>query len=233
MGPDSRYGKKVCIFLPALNEEKAIGGVIDEVPRAKLEERGYEVEILVVDNRSTDGTREVAEKRGVSVITEPRRGKGYAVRTAFKSINSDFVFMLDADLTYPAKYIPQMLELLESGFDVVIGSRLKGRIEDKAMSKMNLVGNHVLTLTAKLLYGTSISDLCTGYWGFHQHVVKGLTLDATGFEIEAKMFAQIARKGHSIAEIPIEYRRTIRPSRLSSLKDGFRIGRVLITERMR
>jgi len=223
--------KQVSIIFPALNEEETIGKIIDEVPVEDIEERGYRAEIIVVDNGSTDKTREVAEAKGARVVAEPNRGKGRAIRTAFESVSGDFVFMLDADFTYPATYIPQMLELLEGGYDVVLGSRLKGQIEQGAMSRFNLVGNHLLAFLANLLYGTRISDLCTGCWGFRGEVVKRLKLDAVGFDLEANMLIETARKGYRIGEVPIHYRRRLSSSKLGSLKAGFRIGRTLIGKR--
>ena len=225
--------KEVYIIFPALNEEETIGKIIDEVPVEDIEGRGYRVEIIVVDNNSTDRTKEIAEEKGAKVITESIRGKGRAIRTAFESVSGDFIFMLDADFTYPATYIPQMLELLEGGYDVVLGSRLKGQMEDGAMRRLNLVGNHLLAFLANLLYGTRISDLCTGCWGFRREVVKGLNLDAIGFELEANMFAEIAKKGYRIGEVPIHYRRRLTPAKLRSLRAGFRIGRTLIRKRFR
>lgn len=226
-------GKRVSIILPALDEEEAVGKVIDEIPKKDMEERGYRVEILVVDNGSTDRTREIAETKGAKIIVESAKGKGRAVRTAFEWVSGDFIFMLDADYTYPATYIPQMLEALEEGHNVVLGSRLKGQRAEGAMSKLNLIGNRLLAFIANTLYGTRISDLCTGYWGLSREVVENLELDATGFQLEANMFTEIAKKGYRMAEVPILYRRRLTPAKLSSLKDGLRIGRTLITNRFR
>lgn len=226
-------GKRVSIILPALNEEETIGRIIDEVPKVDMEAKGYRVEIVVVDNNSTDKTKEIAEAKGAKVIEEFVKGKGMAVRTAFKSVDGDFMFMLDSDYTYPATYITQMLKLLEEGWDVVIGSRLKGQREEGAMRRLNLVGNHLLVLMANILYGTRISDLCTGYWGFSREVIESLKLDAVGFELEANMFVEIAKKGYRIAEVPIFYRRRPTQAKLGSLKDGLRIGRTLIKKRFR
>lgn len=225
--------KEVSIIFPALNEEETIGKIIDEVPIEEIEGRGYRAEIIVVDNGSTDKTREIAEAKGARVITEPNRGKGRAMRTAFEAVSGDFVFMIDADFTYPATYVPRMLELLEGGYDVVLGSRLKGQREEGAMSRLNMVGNHLLALLANVLYGTGVSDPCTGYWGFRGEVPKSLKLDAVGFELEANMLAEIARKGYRIAELPILYRRRPNQAKLGSLKDGFKIGLTLIRKRFR
>lgn len=225
--------KEVCIVLPALNEEEAIGRVIDEIPRGEIERRGYKARIIVVDNGSRDRTGEIARAKGAEVIVEPIKGKGMAIRTAFKSLSGEFVFILDADFTYPATHIPEMLEKLEDGYDVVIGSRLKGRMKRGAMSRLNLVGNRLLALMVNVLYGTRISDPCTGYWGMRQEVIRGLRLDAVGFEIEANMLTEIARDGCRITEIPIQYRRRSTPPKLSSLRDGFKIGKMLLRKRFR
>jgi len=210
-----------------------IGKVIDEIPKEDLQKAGYGVEIVVADNNSTDGTAEIAREKGVKVIVESIKGKGRAVRAGLKSVGGDFIFILDADYTYPATYIPRMLEFLREGCDVVIGSRLKGQMREGAMSRMNLVGNRLLVFMANILYRTRISDLCTGYWGLTRRVIEELELNAEGFELEAAMFAEIAKKGYSIAEVPIHYRRRTTPGTLSALKDGIKIGWTLLTMRFR
>jgi dolichol-phosphate mannosyltransferase len=223
---------KISIILPTLNEEQTISKVIDDIPRQALEQAGYTVEVLVVDGKSTDRSREIAEQKGVSVIVEPRKGKGIAVTTALRVVDADFIFMLDADYTYPAGYIPDMLKLL-TNHHVVIGSRLKGQREPGAMSRLNLIGNHLLSLLATLLYWRKISDVCTGFWGFRAEVVKSLRLRATAFDLEAEMFSQLTRKGYSIAELPIYYRRRVSRPKLRPLRDGFKIGWALITKKFR
>jgi len=225
--------KEVCVVLPALNEEGTIGLVIDEVPREDLERKGYKVSVLVVDNGSTDRTGEIAREKGAQVIVEAARGKGRAVRAGFRAAKCDFVFMLDADYTYPATHITEMLEALENGYDVVMGSRLKGDMGEGAMSTMNLAGNRLLAMLANALYGTRISDPCTGCWGFRYAVTKRLNLSADGFDIEANMLTEIARDGHKVTEIPIHYRRRATPPKLNSLRDGLQIGRMLVTTRFR
>ena len=222
---------EIAIILPALNEEKTIGMVIDEIRQQALEQQGYNVNILVVDGNSTDRTREIAQERGAQVIIEPRKGKGRAVRTAFEQVKADFVFMLDADFTYPASYIRDMLGLLRQGYDVAIGSRLKGEKERGAMSRLNTMGNHLLTFLANMLYRTRISDLCTGYWGLKGEIMPNLRLSADGFDFEAELFTQVVKNGYSIGELPIYYRRRPTPPKLSSLKDGLKIGWTLVTRR--
>jgi dolichol-phosphate hexosyltransferase len=223
--------KKVSVVLPALNEEEAIGNVIDEIPVEELESKGYQTEIIVVDNGSTDKTAEIAAAQGAKVISESNRGKGLAIRTGFRAVTGDFVFMLDSDFTYPAGYITQMVELLEGGYDVVIGSRLNGSVERGAIKRFNLVGNHLLAFLANMLYGTRVSDLCTGFWGFKVDVLRSLNLDATGFELEANMLIEVAKHKYRVGEVPIQYRRRTTASKLGSIKAGWRIGRKLIASR--
>ena len=219
------------MVLPALNEHEAIGKVIDEIPIEELEAKGYQTEIIVVDNGSTDKTAEIAAAQGAKVISEPNRGKGRAIRTGFGAVSGDFVFMLDSDFTYPAGYITQMVELLEGGYDVVLGSRLNGSVEHGAMKRLNLVGNHLLAFLANMLYGTRVSDLCTGFWGFKVDVLRSLNLDAVGFELEANMLIEVAKHKYRIGEVPIQYRRRATASKLGSIKAGWMIGKTIVKKR--
>jgi len=223
--------KKVSVVLPALNEKEAIGKVIDEIPVEELRSKGYETEIIVVDNGSTDKTAEIAAAHGAKVIDEPNRGKGRAIRTGFGAVSGDFVFMLDSDFTYPAGYITQMVELLEGGCDVVLGSRLNGSVEQGAIKRFNLVGNHLLAFLANMLYGTRVSDLCTGFWGFKVDVLRNLNLDAVGFELEANMLIEVAKHKYRVGEVPIQYRRRATASKLGSIKAGWGIANTIVKKR--
>ena len=219
------------MVLPALNEEEAIGKVLDEIPVEELEAKGYQTEIIVVDNGSTDKTAEIAAAQGARVISEPNRGKGLAIRTGFGAVSGDFVFMLDSDFTYPAGYITQMVDLLESGYDVVLGSRLNGAVEHGAMKRLNLIGNHLLAFLANLLYGTKVSDLCTGLWGFKINVLRSLNVDAIGFELEANLLIEVAKHKYRVGEVPIEYRRRATASKLGSIKAGWGIATTIVKKR--
>src|SRR5665647_3551059 len=133
MTPDQPTGEAtqtVAILIPTLNEERSIRTVI-----------------YVIDGQSTDKTREIAVEKGAQLILEEGKGKGLAIRAAFKSIKADYVIMVDGDDTYPIDLPTEMLRLLKTN-DVVIGSRLKGTIEPGAMTKLNVVGNTLLSLLA-------------------------------------------------------------------------------------
>ena len=221
----------VLIVIPALNEVATIGLVLDEIPLRELMRAGYEPRTLVVDNGSSDGTGRVALEKGAEVVDEPRRGKGIAMRRAFREASADYVFMLDADATYPPSHIPDMLRVLENGHDVVIGSRLTGTRAPGSISRLNILGNRLLTWMACALYGIKTSDLCTGYWGFRGEALSQLQLSAQGFNLEAELFSEVARKGLRLGELPIHYRRRPTPTKLRSLRDGARILCTLLRKR--
>jgi dolichol-phosphate mannosyltransferase len=224
----------ISVLLPALDEEKTIGSVINSIPTQQLKNMGHDVEIVVVDGNSKDRTQDIAIEKGARVLAQKGEGKGMGVRTAFEELNGDYLFMLDADGTYPGHYILDMLPLLRSGrYDVIMGSRLNGSIQPGAMSKLNYLGNKMLTRTANRLFanGHKISDVCTGMWGFNKSVIKNLDLTAIQFEIEAEMFAKCMKKGYKIGEIPIEYRKRPNKSKLRSMRHGSKIFSRLLTER--
>jgi dolichol-phosphate mannosyltransferase len=221
----------VAVVIPTLNEERSIGKVIDNVPVVDLLQNGLKTTVYVIDGQSTDNTREIAVKKGAQIILEERKGKGSAIQTAFKSINADYAIMVDGDDTYPIEMATEMTRLLKTN-DVVIGSRLEGTIEPGAMTKLNVVGNTLLSLLAWMLFGVHISDVCTGFWGYRSDAIRHLDLAASGFEIEADMFAECVRKGLRIAEIPITYRARADQPKLSSLRDGIKIGLFLCKRRL-
>ena len=225
--------KSIVIIIPALNEERTIGKVIDEIPYNELNKSGCLVDVIVVDGKSSDRTVEIARRKGAQIIIEPLKGKSRALITAFKAVSADYIFFLDADYTYPATYIPEMLELLEKGHPIVIGSRLRGKREKSAMQILNLVGNYLLTWMASLLYWSRTSDLCTGYWGLQGDIVKKLKLSGSGFQIEAELFTELAKNHYPLIDIPINYRKREGQAKIKCIRDGFKIGWLLISRRFK
>ena len=139
--------------------------------------------------------------------------------------------MLDADGTYPPGHILQVVKALDSGADVVMGSRFKGSIDDGAMTLLNSMGNKLLSNIATMLYQTPVTHLCTGMWGFDAEALKRMDLNSVHFELEAEMFAESAKKGLRIEEIPIHYRVREGESKLVPLKAGMMIFSKLLTRR--
>jgi len=143
--------ESVAVVIPTLNEERAIADVIERIPVSDLLKDGFETKLYVVDGRSTDTTREIATRKGAHIIFDEGKGKGAAIRAAFEVVDADYVIMVDGDDTYPIDVATEMVRLLQT-HDVVVGSRLKGRIELGAMTWVNIVGNTLLTLLARLLF---------------------------------------------------------------------------------
>ncbi len=221
----------ITILLPAKNEESGIEATFAALPVQRLQELGYPVEILVADGKSHDRTREVAERHGARVISQLGTGKGRAVRSALDVAKGDYIVMLDADATYPARAIPAFVAMLDEGYDVVMGSRFRGHIEHGAMKPLNRLGNRGLSALASTLYGRRCTDVCTGMWAFRRETMRNLTLSSTHFEIEAEMFARAARAGLRIAELPIRYTRREGVTKLGSVVDGLKIGAALVRYR--
>lgn len=212
--------KDVTFMLPAYNEEKAIGNLINRFKRYDNSN------VLVVDNNSRDKTVQIARSAGANVIYEHKQGKGNAVRKGFTHIKSNYTVMLDADDTYDPVDAEKLLKpLMEGKADVVLGSRLRGKRDKGAISSFNLVGNHLLSLCASLLH-SRVSDVCTGYWAFNKNAVKHLLnkgIESDGFEIEAEMFSKISNSDLRVLEVPIHYKRRSDETKLNSVMDGGKI----------
>ena len=224
--------KKVAIIIPALNEEESIADVMDNVLEVGYQNPEYNLFLEIIDGRSSDRTVEIAREKGANVIVQKGKGKGVGIRQTIdlcfpknvvnrtlslacgncdqvqeisSLLDTNYIIMLDADGTYPPKYIPDIIDALESGEDVVMGSRFKGTIEEGAMTGMNRIGNKILSALAALLYSHKCSDICTGMWGFKTDALKVLQLESKHFELEAELFAESIKKGLNVGEVPIRY----------------------------
>ena len=225
------------ILLPIYNEVDALPKVVNELPLDTLRAAGWEPRIVVADGRSTDGTQARATELGLELIVQgPAAGKGFGMREGFARFlahHDDVLVMLDADSTYAPNEMIRLLQHLDQGeYDVVIGSRLRGNIQPGAMSRVNWIGNHILTWFAVALYRVFISDVCTGYWAFRRGAIQKMSLNSTEFEIEAEMYAACATEGLRMSEVPISYAPRIGESKLGSVADGMRILRKLLVRKM-
>ena len=227
--------RTVTLLLPALDEAEALPKLISEIPKIELNKIGWECKVLLVDGGSTDSTINVAKEYGCEVIQQGlEKGKGAGMRVAFNHFletDSSALVMIDADGTYSPKDIMSMLDKLDM-YDVVIGSRLKGNIEDGAMTRFNFLGNHMLSWIATILYGRYTSDLCSGAWAFKKTAIEKMNLNSVHFEIEAEMFANCAIANLKIGFVPINYRRRIGVPKLGSVRDGASIFRKLLVRRV-
>ena len=225
------------ILLPTYNEVDALPKVVKALPLDELRAAGWEPRIVVADGRSTDGTQARATELGLELIVQgPAAGKGFGMREGFPRFlahHDEVLVMLDADSTYVPNEMLRLLQHLDQGeYDVVISSRLRGDIQPGAMSRVNWIGNHILTWFAVALYRVFISDVCTGYWAFRRGAIQKMSLNSTEFEIEAEMYAACATEGLRMSEVPISYAPRIGESKLGSVADGVRILRKLLVRRM-
>ncbi|MEK6982315.1 MAG: glycosyltransferase family 2 protein [Candidatus Micrarchaeota archaeon] len=219
----------IAILLPSYNEEENIAQTIEAIEKIKSSATdGNTWQIYLADGGSTDKTREIAKEHGAIVLDFSERGKGRAIKYAFTNIDSDYLIIMDADISYPAAAIPQILEKLKNeSCDVVIGSRFSGSIEQGAMKPLNSIGNQMLTIAGNILYKNKTSDLCSGMQGFTKKAYKNMNIDAPHFEVEANFFVEADKKGLKICEIPIDYKRRGGVSKLS-FKHGIKIGLYLL-----
>lgn len=231
--------KKITLMIPCHNEEKGIGNVIDSIPLKKLKDYGFKIEVLVIDNNCKDNTSKIANSKGARVICETQQGKGNAVRTGFRSIpkDTDYVVMMDGDDTYKTAEILRLIEPLESGFaDVIVGSRLEGKMTKNAMSLSHRMANWLFTFITRRLYNNAnVTDTCTGYFAWKRNVIEGLNgyIKSSGFAIEAEMISKMARLGYKIYSVPITYdpRHGETKSKLAPFKDAMKIIWMLIKNR--
>ncbi len=249
---------KIVVMIPALNEEGSIGHVIDAIPREELARQGFDVRVVVVDGNSTDRTLDIAREKGAYILVQKGRGKGVAVRQALalcdpqevvpevlalrgglcsrfsdlaSMLDARYLIMLDADGTYPPRFILDVVSSLERGADVVMGSRFLGDIHEGAMTRLNHFGNILLSDFASLLYQQRCTDLCTGMWGFNGQALRTLELNSKHFELEAELFAESSKKGLRVEEIPIIYLPRAGETKLVPLKAGFTIMTKLLERR--
>ncbi|RJQ32848.1 MAG: glycosyltransferase [Actinobacteria bacterium] len=220
--------KKITLIIPCYNEAKGIGSVIEGLPRNKLKTEGYEVEVIVIDNNSTDDTAAIASAWGAQVVHEHKKGKGSAIRAGFYAVSpdTDYVVMIDGDNTYKTQEILRLIEPLESGFcDAVMGSRLAGKMNDHSMRAFNRLGNWIFSALVRNFYRLNITDTLTGYFAWRYEVVEKMRpyITSNGFSIEMEMIAKQAKLGFETYSVPITYDPRAGNSNLEPIKDGFRI----------
>lgn len=227
--------KKITLMIPCYNEEASIGQVIDSIPLKKLSDAGFKIEVLVIDNNSKDKTAEIARSKGARVVTELSQGKGNAIRTGFKSIpkDVDYVVMVDGDDTYKTAEILRVIEPLESGFaDVIVGSRLEGKMTTHAMSRSHRFANWVFTFLTRFLYQANVTDTCTGYFAWTRNAIEVLNgyIESKGFAIEAEMISKMSRLKLRVYSVPITYAPRVGEthSKLAPTKDALKIIWMLI-----
>jgi glycosyltransferase involved in cell wall biosynthesis len=196
---------KLSVVIPVYNERNTVAEILRRVQRT-----GRASEIILVDDGSTDGTREILRtlESPPSVIVlfhEKNRGKGAALRTGFQKASGEVILIQDADLEYNPSEYPALLEPIESGkADVVYGSRFLGSSHRVTMF-WHMVANQILTLATNILYNSILSDMETGYKVFRADLLKSLTLRANRFDFEPEITAKMLKRKVRLFEVPITF----------------------------
>lgn len=223
----------ISIIIPVYNEENSISEILGKV--LKLQFDNLEKEVIVVDDGSTDRTPEILKdfvKEPMKIIVhEKNLGKGMAIRTGLSNSTGAIIALQDSDLEYDPDQLPDLIKPILEGEHVVYGSRFLGSV--KNMSPLFYLGNRLLTLLTRFLYGAPITDMETGFKIFRREVIEGMKLESTGFEIEPELTAKILKRGYRIKEAPINYIAREKQQKKITVKDGIRALWVLIKYRLR
>ena len=192
------------VVMPVFNERDTIEEIIGRVLAVRMR-----IQLIVVDDKSTDGTGEMLERlqqqHGFELLRQPRNaGKGAALRRGFAAVKGDLVLIQDADLEYSPEEYPLLTELITAGrADVVYGSRFLGR--HRVFLMTHYLGNRLLTMIANVLYNTMLSDMETCYKVMRTDVLRSMELRSNGFGIEPEITAKVFKRKYRVYEIPISY----------------------------
>jgi dolichol-phosphate mannosyltransferase len=206
------------VIIAALNEEEGIGLTI-----AELKEHLGKAKILVVDGNSVDRTVESAKSLGAEIAFQDGRGKGDACAKAIELIepDTDYVIIIDADFTYPAVYIPEMIQTLEENpsIGMVCGNRFTEHLDSRALHNVFYFGNRLIAFVHNLLNGIALADPLTGLRVVRAEILRNWKVKSKGFDVEVELNHHVEREGFGIVEVPIKYR-----ERLGEKKLGVRHG---------
>ena len=195
---------KLSIIVPCYNERETLGEVLQRLMKLQLL---CEVEVIVVDDGSTDGSAKVVEKfPKVQLIRhEVNKGKGAALKTGIEKSSGDFILIQDADLEYFPEDIPKLIDpILSDKADVVLGSRFLGKPE--GMSRSHLFANKLLSCATRILFNSKITDVMTGYKVFPRKAFEGISIISRSFDIETELVGNFLKLGLRVVEVPIQYR---------------------------
>jgi glycosyltransferase involved in cell wall biosynthesis len=219
---ETRDFRKLSVIVPVFDERNT---VVEIVRRMRAVQLPVDLEIVIVDDGSTDGTRDVLRQLADSTVRvinhDVNRGKGSAIRTGLEHVTGDLVLVQDADLEYdPEDWTKLLAPILRGKARVVYGSRFTG--ERRNMLFLHWIGNRFLSLVTNLLYNTTLSDMETCYKLFDRRLLDGLTLRAERFDFEPEVTAKVLRQGVRIYEVPISYTgREFDEGKKITWRDGF------------
>ena len=212
--------KTVSVIIPAMNEAEGIGCTLEALPIEQLSKSGYSTEVLVVDGCSMDNTLDIARSKGAKIIVERRRGYGRAYKTGFQSAAGDFIVTMDADGSYPAQQVPQLLDyLVKNDLDLVTTCRLS-HMQPGAMSVSHRFGNEILNLFSRIFFRLNLRDTQSGMWVFKRSLlgIVGVRSDGMAFSQEFKI--RSFQKA-SCREVAIPYMARLGTQKISTFHDGY------------
>lgn len=218
----------VSIVIPAYNEEKTIGYVIEKTTKV-MDSLGLPYEIIVVDDGSIDRTRENASNYKVKVLFNERNmGKGYALRRGFRSARGNIIITMDADGSHDPKEIPLLIKPALEGADMVAGSRFLGG-QKGYTSKLHILGNKIINMIIMVMTRKMITDSQTGLRAIRREALKKISLDSNGFEIETEITVKMLKNGFRLQEIPIDCKKREQGrSRIRTLHDSIKIFKTIV-----
>lgn len=196
---------KVTILIPVYNEVSTLKEIIKKVEETDI--CGLEKEIIIVDDYSTDGTRELYKDLPYKVLYHDyNHGKGAALRTGFKEATGDIILIQDADLEYdPVDYPPLVKLILDGHADVCYGTRLAGGKPSRSFMFTHLLGNKFLSFLTNVLYGSTLTDMETCYKAFKADFIKGIEIKSNRFDFEPEITAKVLKRGARLYELPVSY----------------------------
>jgi len=216
---------KLSVVIPCFNEEKTIRSIVEAVRNGPVKN----IEIIVVDDASTDNTRGILDGEIRSLVDkvlfhDRNQGKGAALRTGFRAATGDCVVVQDADLEYDPKEYPRLMApILERNADVVFGSRFSGGDAHRVVYFWHMLGNKFLTLWSNMFTNLNLTDMETCYKMFRREVIQGIEIEEDRFGFEPEITAKIAQGGYVIYEVGISYYgRTYQEGKKIGWRDGFR-----------
>lgn len=215
---------KIDFIVPAINEAEGIAQVLQSFPSEKLEDEGYEINKVVVDGGSDDGTQEIARENGAEVIVEERPGYGRAYKTGFEETDGDIIVTSDADTTYSLDKVPIMVYMVRNGYDFVSSNRLSDMSEG-SMGLRNRMGNELLNAFCRIFYRAPFRDSQSGMWCFRRDILDELQVRSDGMPFSQEIKLEAHHRGLNVSELDIKYSRRKGEKELHPWSDG--IGNLL------